>query len=99
MLKMRGLGGVCSKAALGLLAHLHAKAEPLELLEILTRRNFTHPRADPSHDILNRSFLATLATANMDGEKYSPSLIRLWRVWRTTKEMMNDRVGCAISNA
>jgi DNA-directed RNA polymerase I, II, and III subunit RPABC1 len=35
----------------------------------------------------------------MDGEKYSASLIRLWRVWRTTKEMMNDRVGCAVTNA
>ena len=31
----------------------------------------------------------------MEGEKYGASLIRLWRVWRTTKEMMNDRVGCA----
>jgi hypothetical protein len=38
---------------------------------------------------------STLATADMEGEKYSASLIRLWRVWRTTKEMMNDRVGCA----
>jgi len=27
----------------------------------------------------------------MDGEKTSPSLIRLWRVWRTAKEMMHDR--------
>jgi DNA-directed RNA polymerase I, II, and III subunit RPABC1 len=27
----------------------------------------------------------------MEGEKYGASLIRLWRVWRTTKEMMNDR--------
>jgi len=27
----------------------------------------------------------------MEGDKYSASLIRLWRVWKTTKEMMNDR--------
>ncbi|KAF1848462.1 RPB5 subunit of DNA-directed RNA polymerase [Cucurbitaria berberidis CBS 394.84] len=27
----------------------------------------------------------------MEGEKYQPSLIRMWRVWRTAKEMMNDR--------
>jgi hypothetical protein len=27
----------------------------------------------------------------MEGEKYNPSLLRLWRVWRTTKEMLNDR--------
>ena len=31
----------------------------------------------------------------MEGEKYQPSLIRMWRVWRTAKEMMNDRVCCA----
>ncbi|KAH7390663.1 RNA polymerase Rpb5, C-terminal domain-containing protein [Pyrenochaeta sp. MPI-SDFR-AT-0127] len=27
----------------------------------------------------------------MEGEKYQPGLIRMWRVWRTAKEMMNDR--------
>ncbi|KAL6710583.1 DNA-directed RNA polymerases II 24 kDa polypeptide (RNA polymerase II subunit 5) [Coniothyrium glycines] len=27
----------------------------------------------------------------MDSDKVSPSLIRLWRVWRTAKEMMHDR--------
>ncbi|KAF1942478.1 DNA-directed RNA polymerases I [Clathrospora elynae] len=27
----------------------------------------------------------------MEGERTSATLIRLWRVWRTTKEMMNDR--------
>lgn len=26
------------------------------------------------------------------GEKYSPNMIRLWRVFRTTKEMCLDRV-------
>jgi hypothetical protein len=36
----------------------------------------------------------TAATMN-DERGPSASLIRMWRVWRTTKEMMNDRVGCA----
>lgn len=31
----------------------------------------------------------------MEAEKTSANLIRLWRVWRTAKEMMNDRVRCA----
>lgn len=30
----------------------------------------------------------------MEGS-YSPSMIRLWRVWRTCKEMCKDRVRCA----
>lgn len=100
MLEMAALGGVSPRAALGLLAHMHAKSEPLELLEIsLTRHNFDHARADVPHHIRIRNPLPTPETANMDGERYNPSLIRLWRVWRTTKEMMNDRVGCAVSNA
>lgn len=34
--------------------------------------------------------------ATMSDEKQpSANLIRMWRVWRTTKEMMHDRVGCA----
>jgi hypothetical protein len=31
----------------------------------------------------------------MEEPKYSASLVRMWRVWRTTKEMMNTRVRCA----
>lgn len=30
-----------------------------------------------------------------DEKQPSANLIRMWRVWRTTKEMMFDRVGCA----
>lgn len=30
-----------------------------------------------------------------DEKQPSANLIRMWRVWRTTKEMMNDRVGRA----
>ena len=54
-----------------------------------------HSLVAPSPPNYTRPSASTLATPNMDGEKYSASLIRLWRVWRTTKEMMNDRVGCA----
>ena len=95
---MLAFGGVSSSAALGLLVYMHAKTEPLELLEIsLTRPNDHSTFAPKPH----KHPSPTQPTANMEGDKYSASLIRLWRVWKTTKEMMNDRVGCAcaLSNA
>jgi hypothetical protein len=74
---------------------MHAKLERPKALEIsLTRQSAFNLCADTTTTL--RSFPDTdLNPANMEGEKYQPSLIRLWRVWRTTKEMMNDRVGCA----
>jgi DNA-directed RNA polymerase I, II, and III subunit RPABC1 len=36
-----------------------------------------------------------IRTVNMEEPKYNASLIRMWRVWRTAKEMMNERVRCA----
>jgi hypothetical protein len=35
MLEMGALGGVSTRAALGLLAHMHAKAEPLNFWRFL----------------------------------------------------------------
>jgi hypothetical protein len=33
--------------------------------------------------------------AIMEEPKYTAGLLRMWRVWRTAKEMMNERVRCA----
>ena len=47
----------------------------------------TQPPAPPP----DRPPAATMS----DERQPNANLIRLWRVWRTAKEMMHDRVGCA----
>jgi hypothetical protein len=95
MFEMRAFNvgfGLAGASVFGL-AHLYAKLSLPKAGDFFDatvrfqalRRHHHDLRSSPNTDP---------ATANMEGEKYSTSLIRLWRVWRTTKEMMNDRVGC-----
>jgi hypothetical protein len=76
---------------------MHAKSDDLRA----ARYNFfdaTRPFTTCDSDHRDRSpapLEPTSHTTAMDEPKYSASLIRLWRIWRTTKEMMNERVRCA----
>lgn len=51
------------------------------------------PPTTPNHPP-DRPPAATMS----DERQPNANLIRLWRVWRTAKEMMHDRVGCARQN-
>lgn len=61
---------------------------PSKLPQLQPPRPLTRPEPSPQRP-------APPAAAMSDEKQPSANLIRMWRVWRTTKEMMNDRVGCA----
>jgi hypothetical protein len=70
---------------LGVASHVeHFPGATGALHAITTRR--------PSSFPLYRHVLADMAD---DRQQFGQNLIRMWRVWRTAKEMMHDRVRCA----
>lgn len=89
----RGKGGPCWRA---LVLQILALVAAFDLNFFFERKSFWHfaRRTDTPNYYRNSYILTnTVATTAMDErENYSPGMIRMWRVFRTCKEMCLDRV-------